>query len=196
MKMSRFTRSGWTEFGRWQILNPQGMTKSLLLTYMKMSRSTQSGWTGLGRWHFLNHPEDETITAIQDLCTKISRDFDTNELFRQFDFLKNPRQMAIWFKFTNLYDHNQHSGCGVCFHLLEEVLQFRPTAQALGPLLIHFFFCSALPSLLIFKYTTVSLTIKHNKKDHIFIIFIFWSLFQHFVLLNRYTFTPPPPPQK
>jgi hypothetical protein len=71
------------------------MTTSLLFKNMKMSRFTPNGWTGLGRWQRLNHPEDETIPAIQDLCTKISREFDTDEFFHQFDFLKNPWQLAI-----------------------------------------------------------------------------------------------------
>jgi hypothetical protein len=45
----------------------------------------------------LNHPKDETITAaIKDLCTKISGEFNTHELFKQIATLKDLLASGHW----------------------------------------------------------------------------------------------------
>jgi hypothetical protein len=88
-----------------------------------------------------------------------------------FTNLTSSRTHGHWLlalNFTNLYDHNHLSGCGVCFNLLEEVLQISPGSP--DPWSSPHPFCSALPILLNFKNINASLTITQDKKDHIFIL--------------------------
>ena len=126
---------------------------------------------------------DHIITAITNIKTSVPRSQGSLILMSCFANLtsSSSRTHGNWLlalNFTNIYDHNHLLGCGVCFNLLEEVLQI--SSGSPDPRPFPHPFCSALPALLNFKNTTAFLTITQDKKDHIFIlkiVFYFSILF-------------------
>ena len=120
--------------------------------------------------------------------TSVPRSQGSLKLMNCSTNLTSSRTHGNWLlalNFTNIYDHNHLLGCGVCFNLLEEVLQISPGSPDPWP--FPHPFCWALPALLNFKNTTAFLTITQDKKDHIFILKIVF----YFSIL----FFQDPPPQ-